>query len=378
VNVIVRSAIRPLSARCEHELAVLRAAARWGAADPEAVDAIAARVPGGDGAAWVREWTASGGAAWASAGSRASAFAHLQAASSYAAALALIDDSDGWVDEPRLWDRQRECWDRAVELLGGERLSIAYERTALPGYFFSAGGGSRPLVVIDHGGRVATSAAWAAGGAAAAARGYHWMTFDGPGRQAALRRQRLVLRPDWEAVLGPVADAMAARADVDASRMAVIGIDHAGYGIGRALAFEPRFAAAVLAPGVVDASRPWLDALPAGGLVALSEQDRESFERELHLAGLFTPDIHVRLKRLGRGYDLSGLPPYDLSRRICQFRLGGEAARIATPVLVCPTGPEPLWAAQAGELCERVPSAEQLACDGPGEDRALDWLDRFL
>ena len=85
-----------------------------------------------------------------------------------------------------------------------------------PGYFFSAGEGVRPLVVIDHGGRVATSEAWAAGGAAAHARGYHWMTFDGPGRQAALRRQGLVLRPDWEAVLGPSLDAMLARADVDA------------------------------------------------------------------------------------------------------------------------------------------------------------------
>ena len=156
--------------------------------------------------------------------------AYLHAASYYAAAFALIDESDGLVEEDRLWERQRECWDHAVGLLGGERLSIACEGTALPGYFFAAGSGTRPLVVIDHGGRAATSSAWAAGDAAAAARGYHWMTFDGPGRQAALRRQGLVLRPDWEAVLGPVADAMIARPDVDASRMAVIGIDHAGYG----------------------------------------------------------------------------------------------------------------------------------------------------
>ena len=202
------------------------------------VEAIAARLPGGDGGAWVQEWTAGGGAAWAAARLEESGSAYLQAASYYAAALALIDDSDGLVEEERLWERQRECWDRAVGLLGAERLSIAYEHTTLPGYFFSAGPGARPLVVVDHGGRVATSVAWAAGGAAAAARGYHWMTFDGPGRQAALRRQGLVLRPDWEAVLGPVADEMAARADVDASRMAVVGIDHGGYGVARALAFD--------------------------------------------------------------------------------------------------------------------------------------------
>jgi len=259
--VAVRSSMGSVSDRREHEMRALVAAARWGAADRDVVDAIAARLPGGDGGAWVQEWTAAGGAAWAAANREQSALAYLHAASYYAAALALIDDSDGLVDEDRLWERQRECWDRATGLLGGERLSIGYEGTALPGYFFSAGSDARPLVVIDGGGRAATSSAWAAGGAAAGARGYHWMTFDGPGRQAALRRQGLVLRPDWEAVLGPVADAMVARADVDASRMAVIGIDHAGYGVARALAFEGRLAAAVLAPAILDASRPWMAAL---------------------------------------------------------------------------------------------------------------------
>jgi hypothetical protein len=370
--------MRRQSSRTEHELAALRAAARWGAAEPDAVDAIAARVPGGDGGAWVREWTEAGGAAWAAAGSRPTVSTYLNAASAYAAALALIDESDGWVDEDRLWERQRECWDRAVALAEGEPLSIAYERTSLPGYFFSAGPETRPLVVIDHGGAVATSAAWAAGGAAAAARGYHWMTFDGPGRQAALRRQHLVLRPDWDAVLGPVADAMASRPDVDAARMAVIGIGHAGYGVARALACQSRFAAAILAPGVLDASRPWFEALPAPARVAYLNADRQAFERELHLAALFAPDIREPLARLARPYDLSGRAWYDLSRRICQFRLGDEAAAITTPAVVIPDGAEPLWADQAVEFCARVPGAERLDCDGPDDDRALDWLDRFL
>jgi hypothetical protein len=367
----------PASDRREHELHALVAAARWGAADPDTVEAIAARVPTGDGAAWVQEWTAAGGAAWASATSRATARAYLNAASCYAAALALIDESDGLVEEDRLRDRQRECWDRAVDLLGGERLVIGYEGRTLPGYFFSAGAGARPLVVIDHGGRVATSEAWAAGGAAAHARGYHWMTFDGPGRQAALCQQGLVLRPDWEAVLGPVADAMAARPDVDASRMTVIGIDHAGYGVARALSFEQRFAAAVLAPGIVDASRPWLDALPAPARVALVDEDREWFDRELHLATLFAPDTPDRLRRLGCGYDLSGLALYDLAQRIGKFRLGEELGRIATPVLACPVGSEPLWTVQTEELYSRLPGS-QLACAAPGDEGVSDWLDQFL
>jgi hypothetical protein len=65
----------PASERREHELRALLAAARWGAADPETVEAIAARVPTGDGAAWVQEWTAGGGVAWAAAKHGESGFA---------------------------------------------------------------------------------------------------------------------------------------------------------------------------------------------------------------------------------------------------------------------------------------------------------------
>ena len=321
----------PPNPRRDHELAALRAAARWGAADPEVVDAIAVRLRDGDRGAWVREWTAAGGAAWSSAQSAGTASSYLHAASCYAAALALIDESDGWTDEDRLWERQRQCWDSALDLHGAERLSIAYEQTTLPGRFVSCGTGRKPLIVIDHGGRVATSAAWAAGGAAAIARDYHWMTFDRPGRQAALRRQGLVLRHDWEAVLTPVLDAMLARPDVDPDRVVVIGLDHAGYGIPRALAFEQRPAAAVVAPGIVDASRPWIEALPSPARAALQDEDRESFDRELHLAGLFDPELHDRLKRLGRDYDQSLLAPYELSHRIARFRLGEEAASITRP-----------------------------------------------
>ena len=138
-DVTVRSAMGSAGDRREHELRALVAAARWGAADPEVVDAIAARLPRrrwrrvGAGVDGGRRGGVGGGQA------RGERFWYLHAASYYAAALALIDESDGLVEEDRLWERQRECWDRAVGLLGGERLSIAYEHTTLPGYFFSAG-----------------------------------------------------------------------------------------------------------------------------------------------------------------------------------------------------------------------------------------------
>ncbi|HXD63891.1 MAG TPA: hypothetical protein VNV17_04725 [Solirubrobacteraceae bacterium] len=358
----------------------VRDASQWGAADPEVVAATATRIAAGDPDAWLREWTGAGGEAWAAAGRRADAAQYLHAASYYAAALAVIADTDGSVNEARLWDRQRVCWDRAAQALGGERVAVPYEGTSLPGYFFSSGRGRRPLVVVDAGGRAPTSQAWARAGAAAQAHGYHWMTFDAPGRQAALRRQGLVLRPDWEAVLGPVADAMTARDDVDASRMAVIGCELAAFGVIRALAYEHRFAAAVVTPGVVDASSPWMGALPAPARAALRDRDRAAFDTELHLADLFAPDTSQRLRRGTRCFDLADTGLYDVYQRIRTFRLGPEADRVTTSVLVSADRADRLWPGQSAALHERLGDRSVLRgdADAGGPDAIMRWVDGRL
>jgi hypothetical protein len=259
-------------------------------------------------------------------------------------------------------------------LLGGARLAIPYENTTLPGYFFRAGREPRPLVVIDHGGREATSQAWTQAGAAAHARGYHWMTFDGPGRQGALLEQGLPLRPDWEAVLTPVADAMLARPDVDPTRLAVIGFEHASYGVVRALAFEHRFAAAVADPGVIDVSTLWTEALPPEAHAALLAGDRGAFNRELHLAGLFDPRANAVLRRRGRWYGLDGRTPFDVYSRVREFRLGPELEQITTPILVRQNPQERRWPGQARALYERLPGTRHALSAG----NPFVWLDRTL
>jgi hypothetical protein len=366
---------RALAARVEDELRTLAAAVRWGAADEDRVLAALGRFVAGDPDSWVREWTAAGGEAWAAARNGRPGRDYLHAAAYYGAALTALPESDGSVDEGALWERQRDCWDRAVAGMGATSLTVRYEDTTLPAYFVSAGPGRRPLVVTDHGGRTPTSGAWTHGGAAAIARGYHWMTFDGPGREAALRRQRLILRPDWEAVVARVADTAAARADVDKSRMAIIGLGHAGYGVPRALAFERRFAAAAVAPGTVDVARPFVDALPQVARVALLEGDRDLFERELHLAALFAPDLEAQLRRLTRGYDRGGEALFTLAERIRADRLGEVSARIDAPLLICDSVDEPVWPGQATELRAMVGGVASVVRRCTADEAIEDWLD---
>jgi hypothetical protein len=67
------------------------------------------------------------------------------------------------------------------------------------------------------------------GAAAAVERGWNALTFDGPGQNAALHRQKLYFRPDWEAVITPVVDWLTTRTDVDADAIVLHGVSQAGY-----------------------------------------------------------------------------------------------------------------------------------------------------
>jgi hypothetical protein len=150
------------------------------------------------------------------------------------------------------------------------------------------------------------------GGVAASARGYRWMTFDGPGQQAALMEQGIPFRPAWEAVLTPVVDAMVARPDVDDGRLALIGVSQAGFLVPRALAFEHRFAVAVADPGVVDVSTSWTDPLPQSLRNQLARGERRTFDRDMHLAELLSPDAKALLACRGAPYGLETDSVHDL------------------------------------------------------------------
>jgi hypothetical protein len=378
------------------------------AADVGEVLATIGRISDGNADSWVAEWTATAGTAWAAgqeadtAGRPTSALAHYRrAATYYATALYRIAHATHLEPERELeiWRRQRECWDRTVDRLQvpGQRVSIPYEHTALPAYFFRAPDSRpqerRPLVIVNNGSDGATSQTWVHGGAAASERGYHWMTFDGPGQQATLHEQAIPFRPDWEAVLSPVLDTILQRPDVDPARIAVIGISQAGYWIPRALAFEHRLSAAVIDPGVIDVSTAWLTPLPAVMRNQLTHGEHTAFDREMHLAELFSPATAATLRSRGRPYGLTGGSRFELYENVSAYRLGEEIQQITTPLLITDPEDEQFWPGQSQQLYDRLPGPKQLlrftSAEGANrhceplaralrDARIFDWLDAQL
>ncbi|MDR5698561.1 alpha/beta hydrolase family protein [Agromyces aerolatus] len=288
------------------------------------------------------------------------------------------------------------AWERYVDhvAIPVERLEIPYEGTTLPGYFFRAAGDAtaRATLVLNLGSDESIADAWVGAGPAAIARGYHVLVFAGPGQQEMLFERNVPFRHDWEAVLTPVVDALVARSDVDAARLAVWGVSQAGYWVPRALAYEHRFAAAVVDPGVVDVSTSWLDHMPKSMLKLLDAGDAQKFDHEMAIGMKFSAEAARTWRFRARPY--GGLGYFATLTEVLKQRLtDDEGAAITTPMLVTAPEHEQFWPGQSAKLAALAPAASTLvdftAAEGADmhceplahavlAERAFDWLDERL
>jgi hypothetical protein len=375
----------------------------WQAADVGEVLTTVDRIHDGKARSWVDEWTATAdrltqlAAANASGGrARSAAGQYLRGSLYYSLATYSADGAGDPALFASLWERHRDAWDRFVDLreFGGavaERVEIPYEGTTLPGYFFRSGsvGSPRRTLIFNNGSDGSTVGAWTGGIAAALGRGWNAMTFDGPGQNAALVRQGLAFRPDWEKVITPVVDFLSARADVDGERLALLGVSQAGYWVPRALAFEHRIAAAVVDPGVVDVSATILRHLPHTMLKLLEERDQERFNRDVDWTLRISPSIRSTLALRMRPYGVS--TPYEFFSVARDYALTDPLiARITTSVLVTDPDNEQFWPGQSGELFGKLTGTKAIiaftqeegadshcepTASGLRGERIFDWLD---
>jgi dienelactone hydrolase len=129
------------------------------------------------------------------------------------------------------------------------RVEIAYQGTTLPAYYSKAPAADdapAPVVVLVNGLDSTKEHQYSSGHwAELAARGISCLMLDQPGTGEALRLQGLTARIDTEAWAGAAVDWLESRADVDPSRIGIVGWSLGGYYAPRAAAFEKRFALCV-------------------------------------------------------------------------------------------------------------------------------------
>jgi pimeloyl-ACP methyl ester carboxylesterase len=356
-----------------------------------------------DAESWFHAWSELGAGVLAEAekspsqGRRTSALAaYLRASNYFRAAYTFLI---GTPVDPRVVDayrRQRAAFESAAGLMkpAAERIAIPYGARTLHGYVFRAADDEkpRPTLIITGGYDSTAEEAYFFSGAAAVGRGYTCIVFDGPGQGAAIIEDGMVFRADWEAVVGPVVDFALTQPEVDASRIALLGISFGGYLAPRAASGEPRLAACIADPGEFSLFDEFKSRLPAFITRELPQGNR------LVLSLLsFILDRRMRHPTAGwglrRGLWVHGVDsPLAYVRLTQDYTLEGCVEQIRCPTLICSAENDEIGVTAkklyAALTCKKT-WISFTAKEGAGEhceagarslfnQRVFDWLDSVL
>jgi dipeptidyl aminopeptidase/acylaminoacyl peptidase len=134
-----------------------------------------------------------------------------------------------------------------------QRIHVDSPDGILPGYLIAPDADEpRPVVIFYGGLDLSKEMMYAIIGHTLARRGITCLVIDTPGVGEPLRLRGVASRPDYEVPTAAIIDHIETRSDLDASRVAVMGISLGGYYAARAAAFEPRVRACVAWSGIWD------------------------------------------------------------------------------------------------------------------------------
>lgn len=336
--------------------------AAQGVMDIGQVFATIARIEDGDPDSWYAAWRGTAEKLHAQAlDSRAAQHletAHrrfLAASEAYAQAIAFADGQTDKATFAPTFALQSECWEGFVDASSGhmERIAVPYEGSFLPGFLFRSdmSGVRRPTVVMTNCSEGSKSGLWAWGVSAILSRGWNAFIYDGPGQQNMLFDKGQHFRHDWEAVLTPVVNCLVDRPDVDSSALFAYGCSQAGFWVTRALAFEHRFVAAVIDPGVMDVSVPWLTYLPTHLSNALAAGERDEFNVAWAEA---EKDPKIAEAMLARGRPYGKPTAFDTFSAALNYNLRDSIVRIKTPILITDPDEEAFWPGQSEQVYDKL------------------------
>jgi hypothetical protein len=360
--------------------------------------ATASRIADGDFEAWYSEWSRTAESAHCTAelsqqrGHTVSAReAYLRAATYYFLALFFLDGTDMPERLVPTWELHRGCFERAAPLFDPplEPVAIVYEQTTLPGYFVSPDTSRRPrpLLILNNGSEGPISDMYFTG-SGALERGYNLLIFDGPGQGAALFRQGLYFRFDWEKVVTPVVDYALSRPDVDGDHIAIYGASQGGYWVPRAVCFEHRIAAAIADPGVWDVSTTWQDHMPKPLLRMARQGMRRPLDALADIGKKRSSELRQTLAFRMRPFGTDSL--FEVLERLGDYNLAGIAEQIRCPMLITDPDGEQFWPGQSRRLYDAIQSPKTLVrftsqegaslhmsplAPGLRQQRLFDWLD---
>jgi alpha-beta hydrolase superfamily lysophospholipase len=248
----------PGNAKWSNAIQIVKGMAPWGAVSLGEIDKVAARMTaraseGDHETVWKQEWAAMADTV-AAAADKADAEGrkitagdfHMRAGNYYYSAERMIPPGDERLD---YYKKAIRCYHAAVARLypNVEHVDVPYQGKALAAFFMKAPGvtGPAPTVVVVNGMDNCKEMSVIFAGLEFAKRGFHTLAVDGPGQGETLRLRGIHGRFDYELAGTAAFDYLAARPEVEAKKIAIMGYSFGGYYAARIASFEKRYAAGV-------------------------------------------------------------------------------------------------------------------------------------
>jgi alpha-beta hydrolase superfamily lysophospholipase len=353
--------------------------------------AIAEQITPGDRDSWYRAWSgfatrlAEQGQAALTSGHRVSARSVLLRAAEYFRQAFFFhrDDLDG--------EELRTAYASSVKAFQDALPLLDYQAEVLTeglsGYLFTPRhAGGRLPVLLHVGGYDSTAEELYDSVGPALQRGYAFAAIDGPGQGSQLYDRRIPMRPDWEAVVPGMVDALIRHPQVDPGRIVLVGRSFGGLIVPRGASGEHRLAAMVVDPGQLEMGSAIMNRLGELG----KHLDDPAADAQFQ-ALLTVPALQAFLAPRMVTHGLTSVRAY--CRDLLRYTNEDTAAAITCPSFVTDNETDTVSVGQGKELFDRLTCPKEFRlftkaegaeghCEGMAPiifwTAAFDWLDGQL
>jgi len=372
-----------------------------GGADIGEVLKTAYSIKEGDDESWYREWMKTAeqrekaGDDFLALGRKISARQEFFKASNYYRTAEFFLHTNP--EDPRIvsvWKKSRDSFQKAAKLADQPimPIEIPFEGMTLPGYLclVDKSGTKRPLLIVHSGFDGTAEELYFEVAHFAVKRGYNVLLFEGPGQGGVIRVQKMPFRPNWETVVTPVVDYAITRKEVDAKRIALMGISFGGYLAPRAVAFEKRINACIANGGVYDFHMT-ARVTPDEDKLLDTQKGAEEIDRIIY--NKMKTDPSLRWVMANGMFTFHAKTPSEWLKMTRPYTMKDVAGKITCPMLIVDSEGDKDMSGQAPKLYDALKSQKHFIMftkeEGAEEHcqmgailisnaRILDWLDDIM
>lgn len=250
----------------------------------------------------------------------------------------------GNISDPRiysLWHSQTAAFNTAISLLPvpGKRINIQGNGFEIPIIFYGPENSqydeSKPTILVGSGYDAAQEDSLHSVGFEILARGWNYVSYEGPGQPTVRRDQDIGFTPEWQDVVSPIVDYLSTRPDVDMGSLGLMGISFGASLSPRVAAYDHRFAAVFAIDGMYSIQAGFELDIPAPLISLFKGGNATAFDAEMNSIRLDPTKSSSLRWVIDQGlFAFNTASPFDWFTQLGAYSLEGLYSNITCPVFI--------------------------------------------